>query len=290
MDNHTVTVVILTWNRRDDLKETLYKLRASRYKNLEIIVVDNASTDGTDSMVLSDFPEVRYLPLDENRGIAGYNVGFKAASGDFVLVLDSDSYPAEDSIGRMVELFEKNRDVGAIAFDVHAADTDILSEENGGEQISDVAGYHGAATGFRREIFAVAGYWYEPFFLYFNEMDHALRILDAGYRIVHSTAIRAFHKSSPVSRPSERAPYFYTRNALWLIWRHYPLRQMFASTLYFIYLAVSETCFQRTTVYLKAVRDAFLSASAVLAQRRPVKRSVYDFARIPLPLVFTRRA
>ena len=285
-----VSIVILTWNRKNDLRETLTKLREVTWPDIEIIVVDNGSTDGTAAMVSSEFPAVNYLMQSTNSGIAGYNVGFKAAAGEFVVALDSDSYPAFDAITKMVALFDKNRDAGCIAFDVRAPQNGRQLHEAVQEVTSEVAGYHGAGVGFRKELFKKAGYWFEPFFLYCNEMDHALSVLKAGYKIIHSTAVRAYHKSSPVQRGSSRASYFYVRNSLWLVWRHYPLRRMMMVTFYIIYLAVSETFYQRTLVYLAALRDAFTVSGKILAERRPMDEKLFLKVRLPLPLLFGRFA
>jgi len=285
-----VSAVILTWNRKDDLRVTLEKLRDNDYSPLEVIVVDNNSIDGTGEMVRASFPETVYLPQTANLGIAGYNIGFKAARGEYIVVLDSDSYPEKDAIVRMAALFEKHADVGVVAFDVHSTPRDAPPADGTADEACDAVGYHGAGAGFRREVFEKAGYWYEPFFLYFNEMDHALRVVNAGYRILHAPAVRAVHKSSPVARPSAHGSYYYSRNALWVIWRHYPFMPMLAATVYFVWLAVSESFHQRTPVFLKAVRDAFLRACPAVRGRRPVRPEVFRRVRIPLRLVFTRWA
>jgi len=293
MDNQNervVSIVILTWNRKDDLRETLEKIRETNYTPIEVIVVDNASTDGTAKMVSSEFPAVKYLKRTTNSGIAGYNVGFKAAEGEFVVALDSDSYPAFDAITKMVSLFDKNPDAGCVAFDVRAPQNGRPANEPVEEVTREAAGYHGAGVGFRKGLFDKAGYWFEPFFLYFNEMDHALRILKAGYKIIHSTSVRAFHKSSPVQRGSSRASYYYVRNGLWLVWRHYPLRRMLSGTFYIIYLAVSETFYQRTAIYIEALRDAFKDSGRIIAGRKPLDKRLFQKVRVPLPLLFGRLA
>ncbi len=283
-----VSVVILTWNRKDDLRFTLERLKRERYAPLEVIVVDNNSTDGTAAMMAADFSQFRYLPQNKNLGIAGYNIGFKAATGDLIVVLDSDSYPARDAITRMAGIFERHPEAGIVAFDVHAA---VRPEEEGpvpGAEVTEVYGYHGAGAGIRRAVFEKAGYWWEPFFLYFNEMDHALRALREGFAILHSPAVRAYHKSSPVARPGERGAFFYTRNAFWVVWRHYPLWEMCLAVAYLIYNAISETFWQATTVYLRAMVAAFSGACAVLRERRPLHPALFARTRIPLKLVFTR--
>lgn len=284
----TVSMVILTWNRKDDLRFTLERLKGERHAPLEVIVVDNNSTDGTDAMMATDFPQFIYLPQNKNLGIAGYNIGFKAATGDYIVALDSDSYPARDAITRMMGIFERHPEAGIVAFDVHA---DVHGGEEGPApeaEVREVYGYHGAGAGFRRIVFEKAGYWWEPLFLYFNEMDHALRAMREGFAILHSPAVRAYHKSSPVARPGERGAFFYTRNAFWIVWRHYPPREMCMATAYLVYNVFGETCWQGTAVYLRAMAAAFGGACAALRERRPLHPALFTRTRIPLTLVFTR--
>jgi len=69
-----VTVNILSYNRKDELRFTLTKVYEQDYKNIEVIVVDNASSDGTLEMVEEEFPNVKLIKLDKNIGIA---VGIK---------------------------------------------------------------------------------------------------------------------------------------------------------------------------------------------------------------------
>ncbi len=282
-----VSVVILTWNRKDDLRFTLERLMREAYAPLEVIVVDNNSTDGTAAMMATDFPQCHYLPQNENLGIAGYNIGFKAATGEYIVVLDSDSYPARDAITRMVDVFGRHPEAGIVAFDVHA---DVRGETEAvpDPAVSEVYGYHGAGAGIRRAVFEKTGYWWEPLFLYFNEMDHALRAMHEGFAILHSPSVRAYHKSSPVARPGERGAFFYARNAFWIVWRHYPLWEMGSTTAYLIYNAIGETLWQGTTVYLRAMAAAFRGASAALWERRPLSPALFTRTRIPLKLVFTR--
>ena len=68
-----VTVNILSYNRKDDLRNTLTKVFEQDYKIIEVIVVDNASSDGSCEMVESEFPQVKLIRLKEIIGIAGWN-------------------------------------------------------------------------------------------------------------------------------------------------------------------------------------------------------------------------
>ena len=288
-----VSVVILTWNRKDDLLETVAELKESTYAPIEIIVVDNGSNDGTQEEINEKFSEVNFIRLEKNVGIAGYNIGMKKARGEYVVLLDSDSFPDRSGIERMVKIFESDSKVGAVAFDVH--NLIVESRESGvGSQKSldlfkckDVYGYNGAGVGIRKECLEKAGYLFEPYFLYFNEQDHAFRILQAGYKIKFHPEIIAYHKTSTTSRVSSSAPYFYTRNLLWMIWRFYPIRYAFIATVSLFFYASLSTIQQRTSIYMKAILDAIFGFSMVLSNRFVVDRNIIKNVRIPIRWAFT---
>lgn len=92
----TVTLVFLVYNRREELRTSLEKMLVeSDYDadRLDVVVVDNASNDGSSEMVTAEFPHVRLLQRSTNSGVSGFNDGFAVAGGDWVLALD----------GRLVE-------------------------------------------------------------------------------------------------------------------------------------------------------------------------------------------
>ncbi|ABZ83338.1 glycosyl transferase, family 2 [Heliomicrobium modesticaldum Ice1] len=135
-----VSVVILNWNRRNDLKEGLTRLREQPYRPLEIIVVDNGSTDDSVAMVRAEFPEVRLIETGKNLGVEGYNAGFRQARGEYVLILDDDSFPAYDAITRMVSRFQADPRLGVVAFDVRSYDQFVQWEQQGRPERSETSG------------------------------------------------------------------------------------------------------------------------------------------------------
>jgi len=293
-----VSIVSICWNRKDVICESLLRIREVDYPNLEIIVVDNASTDGTATMIESVFPEVRLLHMQENSGIAAYNVGFKAAQGEYIVILDDDSFPHRNSLKRMVEKFNNDASLGVAAFDVRnfynydEVKNDPIDET--GENRETVAAakdyllaFNGAGAGVRREALELAGFYPEEFFLYWNEQDTAFRILDKGYGIQFFSDVVAYHKFSPVNRSSRRAPFYYTRNAFWLIWKNYPLGASLISTLRFIHYCLYSTMEQSTFVYLQAMLAAFINVRKLQGKRKPVKPDIARRLRIPLNLAFT---
>jgi GT2 family glycosyltransferase len=297
MSSPLVSIVMLAWNRKDDVRESLARIHEIEYDSLEIVVVDNASTDGTQQMVEQEFPNVRLIKMFKNIGIEAYNIGFENAKGEYIVIIDDDSFPAKYAIKRMVEAFETDQSLGVVAFDVrnYYNYDDIKNElENNDKLIEAKAvsndyfmSFNGAGVGIRTELFRKIGYYPEEFFLYNNEMDCAFKIWDAGYRIEFFSNIVSYHKYSPKNRASWRAPFYYTRNAFWLIWKHYPVDLAIKHTLQLMYQCFYYSMEQKTNVYLKAMLAAYRDVYKLEGKRKAVDRSVVENLRVPFTISFT---
>ena len=159
-----VSLNILTYNRKDLLKITLLKIKEQDYINIEIIVVDNASTDGTGEMIEKEFPDVIHIKMEKNYGISGWNRGFKRAAGEYIMVLDDDSYPTNGVIENGLREFSNNRDLGAVTFNVfnRAANSSETSEF-----MIHPYFFHGCGTLFRKSVLDEIGYFNELIFIIF---------------------------------------------------------------------------------------------------------------------------
>lgn len=287
-----VSTVTLAWNRVDDVRESLTRISRSTYPRVEMIVCDNGSTDGTAEMVRAEFPQAVLIETGANIGIEAYNLGFKAAKGEYVVILDDDSFPAPDAIARMVEKFAADPRLGIAAFDVR----NYFSYDEVAKDVAPAAGatgenylmgFNGAGAGARKSVLAEAGWYPGEFFLYWNEQDLALRVLKLGYAVKFFPDLVSYHKYSPKNRSSERAPFFYCRNAFWLVWKNYPFARAAALTLYLCRLVAEQTVVQRTTVYLKAAFHALFGVRAIAGKRSPVSPELAGNFRAPLALSFT---
>ncbi|MBB6281995.1 glycosyltransferase family 2 protein [Geobacillus subterraneus] len=297
MKKPLVSIVMLAWNRKDDVRESLRHIQEIDYNPLEVIVVDNASTDGTAEMVEEEFPYVQLIKMRENIGIAAYNVGFEQANGKYIVIIDDDSFPAKSAIERMVQVFEDDDQLGVVAFDVrnyYSYDEikDKLDHTDEPVKVKATASnyymsFNGAGAGIRKDLFKKIGYYPEEFFIYNNEMDCALKIWDAGYRIEFFSNIVSYHKYSPTNRASRRAPFYYTRNSFWLSWKHYPMDMALSITLKLIYYCFYYSIEQKTTVYLRAIWSAFRESYKLKGKRKVVKRTVAEKLRVPFHLSFT---
>jgi glycosyltransferase involved in cell wall biosynthesis len=179
-----VTVAILAYNRRDELATNLTTIREQLdYPQdlLEVIVVDNASEDGTAAMVRERFPWVKLIVAEENTGIAGWNRAFDSGTGDWFLVLDDDCYMEGDALRRALDA-------------ARASEADLVSfgieSSVPGQVFTDwyrtglLLFWGCAALVSRRAVERVGGF--DPnLFIWAHEVEWTMRFLDRGFRHLH---------------------------------------------------------------------------------------------------------
>ena len=118
-----VSVVVPNWNGRDLIDRCLDSVRAQTVRDLEIIVVDNGSTDGSPEHLRRQHPDVRLVALAVNRGFAGgVNAGVRAARGEFVALLNNDAWAAPDWLERLTARLASEPTAGACAPKIYRAE------------------------------------------------------------------------------------------------------------------------------------------------------------------------
>ncbi|WP_016731932.1 glycosyltransferase family 2 protein [Saccharolobus islandicus] len=111
-----VSVAIPTYNRKEKLRRLLYSLKESTFKDFEIIVVDDASTDGTEEMIKNEFPYVKYIKHSKPTLVAkSRNDAIEASEGDFIFFVDDDNVVEPDTIEKLVKFIETDENVGTVA-------------------------------------------------------------------------------------------------------------------------------------------------------------------------------
>ena len=284
MSAKTLSVVTLSWNRRDDLAECLASVRAQTVTATEIIVVDNGSTDETVAMLERDFPDVRIIRLEKNIGIAGYNEGMKAAIGDTVVLIDNDmTFETDDVLAGVVRAFDGNDKLGCVAMGVDDARTGEVSFNNpkyDAAEGSDEAGYltsvfDGGGAAFRREALEGTGYYPRDFFIYQNEIALATRIHDAGWQMRYFPRLRVAHKFSGAARPERLYLFLWHRNYLWYFWRYLPWKAAVKETVAFLVVQTRRNVARRTFgVFFCALARALAGLPRMLATRRPARAEI----------------
>ncbi|HSH50333.1 MAG TPA: glycosyltransferase family 2 protein [Bacteroidales bacterium] len=196
--NPLVTVNILSYNRCDELKHTLTKVYEQDYKNIEVIVVDNASCDGSPEMVKRKFPNVNLIQLKENIGAPGFNCGFEAANGEYVLILDDDSYPDNVALSSAVKFLQQNKDYDIIAFNI------FNKYEKRYEQnyfVNEIPySFIGCGALISKYLLKDIGGYNELYFLYHNELDFSATAIAKGYKIAFLKNAIIYHSFNSQNR------------------------------------------------------------------------------------------
>ena len=113
-----ISIIVLNYNRLDDIAYTLNHIRQLIVcrNDIEVIVVDNASTDGSRVFLQQNRHWLKVVQLEENGGIAGLNEGFEHAIGEYIVVLDDDSHlKGVITFTTLMQCFRANSEVGVIA-------------------------------------------------------------------------------------------------------------------------------------------------------------------------------
>ncbi len=218
----SLSVIILTRNRIEKLSHTLRMLSADEVgKDCEIVVVDNASTDGTPATIQREFPHVKVIPTGSNLGVEGFNRGVSASSGEAVLILDDDAWPAAGALGNALDLLARRPDAAAIT--LHREHPRTNEYEWPFARIASRTPYWpdmGPGNIIRRSAWDAVGGYEAGYFLYRNDTDLALKLLGAGFEVLFTPDCKVWH-DSPIAR-TKTAKWLYrsTRNWVWLAKRH----------------------------------------------------------------------
>lgn len=292
-----VSVIILAHNRRRSVERSLRLLEGMQVE--EVIVVDNASTDGTAEMVRAHGGRAKVVRSTENVGVAGRNLGAQAARGEFLLLLDDDSHPCPGAVEALREAFEGQPRLGVVGGFIRDQDREGRPLPDGAVGTFDWWLRAGASgdpprEGFpsphfpecgcliRREAYFDAGGFFEPYFFHISEPDFAIRLLTSGWDVRYLPTARFEHVKEPRSEEYlGRNLRFRVRNQLWYCWRHYPLDIALRRMLVFALLDLIECVWLGATRWwLAGVAAAWRERDAVRGTRAPIPRALVPRAEL----------
>lgn len=221
-----VSVIIVTFNGRVHLERCLPALRHQTYQPIEVIVVDNNSSDGSAEFVQTEYPDVRYLQLDQNYGFAeANNRGIAVASGDLVWLLNNDTEPEPTALAALVSCCSADPEVGGVQSKLLLMDAPETLDSVGAfltwsgylyhygiaKPDSDKYSYpielysaKGASFLLKKAALADTqledGSVFDPdFFAYFEETDLCHRLWLAGWSVKFCPSSKVLHKMGATS-------------------------------------------------------------------------------------------
>ncbi len=247
MSEPLVFIIILNTNRKADTLECLSSIVKSTYQNYTVLILDNASTDGSVETIRTQYPQVQIISLKENRGYAGNNnVGIQAAltqGADWIFLLNEDTMMAPDCLTQLVEMGESQSNIGILGPMVyHYDEPNIIQSAGGhldnrlysihlGQNEQDIGQYvephpvdwiSGCAILVRRLVIDQIGSLDENFFIYLEELDWCMRTRENGWNIFHIPHAKLWHKGVQRNyHPAPSVTYYFTRNRFLLLSKHH---------------------------------------------------------------------
>jgi len=219
-----ISVVISAFRKREEVRENLDALARQTLAPDETILVDNHSGDGTAELVRERYPWVKLIetPHDRFGACATFNLGFRAARGELIAILDDDVVLPPDWLERMRDALRREPATTAIVTCkvVEPGMPDSYRNDPEVNRPRYLATFRGCSSLARREPLERAGWYDERFFIYGNERDLAARLLSAGHRIRMEPSIEAFHQTPFGMKMGARSLYFHVRNLWWYLFKH----------------------------------------------------------------------
>jgi GT2 family glycosyltransferase len=243
-----VSILIVNWNGKALLGDCLTSITSQTYRNYEILVVDNDSTDGSVEYIERNFPSVRIIQNSQNEGFArACNNGMLCSRGEYIAVLNSDMELDKHWLEELTKplqnkniaattakaLFFDDREKinyagGAVnflgfAFPKHFKDSkDIDLEHETTEYMA------GGLSCLRRKVLDKVGLFDEDFFMYFEDVDLSYRIRAAGYKLILAPKAIVYHKAD--FKKMKDKFYHIEKNRLRFLIKNYSLRTLLLIT------------------------------------------------------------
>jgi GT2 family glycosyltransferase len=252
-----VFILILNYNSFEDTAECVRSVEALHYPRISVVIIDNASPNGSGILLQQTFTQHTVILSDRNGGFAaGNNIGIRYAlehNADYIFIVNDDATVTPDILNHMVGYAEKHADVGLLSARVYFPGTTELfaaagrfnrllctGQNYGAIQIekneTDHLKYVDYACGVlwlvRSEVFRTVGLMDEKYFMYFEDLEFSLRVLKS-YKMVYIPDAVAYHKTGSGKgwrNYSELYLYYHTRNRFW-VFEH-------SSWLYKVYVTV----------------------------------------------------
>ncbi|MBE6256784.1 MAG: glycosyltransferase family 2 protein [Prevotella sp.] len=262
-----ISIITINYN---GLEDTCALIESIPFNDkMEVIVIDNASTNDEASEIESRYPYIKVIRSDHNLGFAGgNNLGIKAAKGKYIFLVNNDTIFKEFKIQALINRLESSDDIGIVCPKIrftwgsnqiqYAGYTPLSKitvrnqaigfgeEDKGQYETAHPTPYaHGAAMLIKREALEKVGLMPECYFLYYEELDWSMMFTRAGYKIWYEPACTIYHKESQTTgQNSPLRTYYITRNRLLLVKRNYDVFYKYLAYIYLILLVIPRDIFK----------------------------------------------
>ena len=294
-----LTVAVLTYDGRHLLEVILPSLARQRFRDFEVVVVDNGSRDGTAAWLRERWPEAQVISLPENVGVtAALNVCARAGRGQLIGLFNNDLELEPDCLGELVAALREHPSAGWAGCKLMdfqhrelldgAGDVFTWAGTGGRrghgqrdhgqfDSPQPIFGACGGAALYRRDALAQVGEFDEDFFAFYEDVDWNLRAQLAGFSCRYVPSAVAYHMgSATIGRGlSDFTRYHIWRNTLWIVAKDLPAGalarhapQLLLGQMVNLAVAVRD---RKLGVWWRVWRDALRGLPRVLRKRRDVQ-------------------
>jgi GT2 family glycosyltransferase len=247
--NELVSIIILNWNGKKYIKNCLDSVFAQDYKNIEVIVVDNGSDDGSPQIIQENYDRVLLIRNRKNLGFGeGNNIGIRHAHGDYILIMNNDAEIDRSCVTEMKKAIDKHALYGACASKIYLKYEDDLIDAAGivvyPDGLSIGRGRLESSELYNREeeVFFASGccalyrkemledirlydeYFDEDFFAYADDTDLGWRARLRGWRCIYTPDAKVHHlHSASTGTYAPMKAFLVERNRIWVQMKCFPL-------------------------------------------------------------------
>ena len=243
--SESISAIVVNYNGKNFLEpcfNSLCHMNTGSYE-LELIMVDNLSTDDSVNFIKERYPQVKVFNNDVNNFARALNLGVANARGDYIAFLNNDVVMDKDWMNGLVYAIKQQERIGAVQGKILFLDTETVNSV-GGEEIEDFyfrdigfgdkdAGQYakemerdylsGGAVLYRRQCLDDVGRFDEDYVMFFEDIDYSIRCRDKGWKLLYTPASVVLHKYHG-STTTELCEYFCSRNRLMLLAKRFPHR------------------------------------------------------------------
>ena len=315
MKTDLASIIIVNWNGVTLLQECLQSVFSQSYLDIEVILVDNNSSDNSVEFVAKNYPAVKLIQLETNRGFSGGNIeGLKCSNGQYIVLLNTDAKLSSTWLHYMVLALQSNDKIGLCASKIIIDNTQMIDSigdcfttafnvtrpgehENENNHLSKryVSGACAAAVIYKKQMLDEIGFLDADFYLNHEDTDLNMRAWFAGWKCMLVPEAVAYHKvSASIGRLSDTSVYFSSRNCEWVWLKNIPLGLMIRYLPQRVLYELCSCAFYcllsgKWRPFLKGKLDAIRGIPMILVKRRELGRfrrlAAHEIKKELFPLV-----
>lgn len=266
MQEAKVTVVIPNYNGIKYIRDCMDSLCRQTGEPFELLVIDNASKDGSLEILQEEYPEARLISLEENTGFCfAVNLGIRESKTPYVILLNNDTIVKEDFVASLVKAIEEKENIFSVSAQMLSMDdASVLDGAGDGYNIlgwayargkgqpaskytkkTEVFSACAGAAIYRKSIMEQIGYFDENHFAYLEDVDIGYRARIYGYRNVYEPAAQVIHAGSAASgsRYNEFKTQLASANNAYVVVKNLPLLLLFLNAPFIFLGFLVKACF-----------------------------------------------